>query len=378
MKEISRRDMLMATAGTGLAAFAAPLLGCSTSVAAENVVLRVPIGPTPVKQMGQTVYGYELHIGKALSLGLTVAKVEILADGALVKTYEGAELSQCIIKKIDPFSADEAIFTGRDYQVLFAWPVMSAAAPIVSQFSHRVYFTDGLYAEGGAVAVKTGTTLIGPPVKGDRWWAANGPSNFDRHHRSCLIDIQFSCTIAQRFAIDWMQFGLDGRIFTGDGARCTDYHCYGADLLAVAAGTVIEARDGIPEGVPPNNYAATTVQHIFGNCVILDIGGGRYAAYAHIIPGTVKVGIGDTVVQGQVLGNLGNSGNSTAPHLHFHLCNGRDGLDSEGLPFSFAQYDLLGSMPIKDIDDGKAWTDPGTPQTRTAEMPLLDQVLKLY
>lgn len=378
MKAISRRKMLKVTAGAGLAACTVPLLGCGSSTAAETVVLRVPIGPTPVTQMGKTVYGYELHIGKALSLGLTVAKVEILADGALVKTYEGSELSQCIMKKVDPFSADEALFTGRDYQILFAWPALSAAAPLVSQFSHRVYFTNGLYAEGGTVAVKTGTTLIGPPVKGDRWWAANGPSNFDRHHRSCLIDIQFSCTIAQRFAIDWMQFGLDGRTYTGDGTRCTDYYCYGADLLAVAAGTVIEARDGIPEGVPPNNYAATTVQNIFGNCVILDIGGGRYAAYAHIIPGTIKVGIGDTVVQGQVLGNLGNSGNSTAPHLHFHLCNGRDGLASEGLPFSFAQYDLLGSMPIKDIDDGKAWTDPGTPQTRTAEMPLLEQVLKLY
>ncbi len=99
--------------------------------------------------MGQTVYGYELYIGKTLSLGLSVSKVEILADGALVKTYEGAELAQCLIKKVDPFSAEEALFTGRNYSVLFAWPVLDASAPVPSRFSHRVFFSEGQVAEGG-------------------------------------------------------------------------------------------------------------------------------------------------------------------------------------------------------------------------------------
>ena len=138
--------------------------------------------------MGQTVYGYELYIGKTLSLGLSVSKVEILADGALVKTYEGTELSQCLIKKVDPFSAEEALFTGRNYSVLFAWPALNASAPVPSQFSHRVFFSDGKVAEGGSVAVTAGTTLIAPPVKGDRWWAANGTSNFDRHHRTSIME----------------------------------------------------------------------------------------------------------------------------------------------------------------------------------------------
>lgn len=377
MKGFTRRDMMKLTAGTGLATLTAPLFGCGTSSAAENVVLRVPIGPTPVKQMGQTVYGYELYIGKTLSLDLSVSKVEILAGGVLVKTYEGTELSECLIKKVDPFSAEEALFSGRNYSVLFAWPTLNASSPVPSQFSHRVFFSEGMVAEGGRVAVKTGTTLIAPPVKGDRWWAANGTSNFDRHHRSTIIDLSYQPLIAQRFATDWLQFGPDGRTNTGDGTHCTDFYCYGADLLAVADGTVIEARDGIPEGVPPNNYAPTTLQNVFGNSVILDIGGGRYAVYAHIIPGSLAVSIGGHVTQGQVLGKLGNSGNSTAPHLHFHLCNGRDGLSSEGLPFTFASYDLLGSMPMADADS-RAWTPSGPPQARTAEMPMLEQVVKLY
>lgn len=379
MTGFTRRDMLKISACTGFAVFATQLSGCSsTASTAQSVSLRVPVGPTPVVQMGQTVYAYELYIGRALSLNLSVTKVEILADGVLIKTYEGAELSSCLIKKVDPFSTDEALFTGRDYDVLFVWATLSLPAAAPSRFSHRVYCTDGLVAEGGSVDVQSGVTQIAPPVKGDRWWAANGPSNFDRHHRSSIIDFAFNCTIAQRFATDWMQFGADGRFCVGDGTRCTDYYCYGADLLAVADATVIEARDGIPEGVPPSNYAATTLQNVFGNSIILDIGGGRYAAYAHIIPGTVAVNIGDHVTTGQVIGKLGNSGNSSAPHLHFHLCNGRDGLASEGLPYSFAAYDLLGSMPMADVNAGLAWTDPGTSQVRTAEMPMLDQVVKLY
>jgi hypothetical protein len=96
-------------------------------------VLRVPFGPTPVKQMGQTVYGYELYIGKTLSLGLSISKVEILADGVLIKTYEGTELSQCLIKKVDPCSAEETIFTGRNYSILFAWPAFDPSAPVPTQ-----------------------------------------------------------------------------------------------------------------------------------------------------------------------------------------------------------------------------------------------------
>lgn len=322
--------------------------------------------------MGQTVYGYELYIGKALSLSISIAKIEILADGVLVKTYEGDELSQCLIKKMDPFSSEEALFTGQDYYVLFAWPAFSLSAAIPSQFSHRVFSPDGIVAEGGSVAVQKGTTLIAPPVKGDLWCAANGPSNFDRHHRTSIIDVSFKCTIAQRFATDWMRFGSSGKTFSGNGKKCSYYYCWGKDLLAVANGTVVEARDGIPEGIPPDNYAATTLQNVFGNSVILDIGDSRYAAYAHIIPGTVTVGIGETVTQGQVIGKLGSSGNSSAPHLHFHLCNGRDGLTSEGVPFSFAQYDLLGSG-----ETGGGWMPLGAPQVHTTEMPMVDQVVNL-
>ncbi len=78
-----------------------------------------------------------------------------------------------------------------------------------------------------------------------------------------------------------------------------------------------------------------------------------------------------------MIGKLGNSGNSTAPHLHFHICNGKDGLFSEGLPFTLASYDLLGSITLEEALAAKPWSPSAAPQTRTQEMPLMDQIVRL-
>ena len=386
MKKLTRREMLKATTSTGLLALAAPaMMSCSSSASASDpspVILGVPFGPVAAKQMGQMGLAYELYIGKALSLGLTVSRVEILRDGpagAVLKVYEGVELTRSIAPKVTPFSADDAVFNGQDYLILLAWPLLNATEAIPSRLYHRVYFTNGTIAEGGGVAVSAAPTLIGSPLIGGRWHAANGPSNFDRHHRMGIFNLNGSSSIVQRFAVDWIQLGpTDGLMYKGDGSQNTDWYCYNADLLAVADGTVIETRDGQPENVPgPTTILTTTMQNIFGNCVIIDIGGGRFAVYAHLIPGSLRVAIGDTVSRGKVIGKLGNSGNSTAPHLHFHICNGKDGLFSEGLPFTLASYDLLGSITLEEALAVKPWSPSAAPQTRTQEMPLMDQIVRL-
>jgi murein DD-endopeptidase MepM/ murein hydrolase activator NlpD len=76
-----------------------------------------------------------------------------------------------------------------------------------------------------------------------------------------------------------------------------------------------------------------TSETVAGNHIVLDLGGGRYAFYAHFQPGSLKVKVGDRVTRGQVIGLVGNSGNSTEPHLHFHISDGVSPLGSEGLPY---------------------------------------------
>ncbi len=101
----------------------------------------------------------------------------------------------------------------------------------------------------------------------------------------------------------------------------------------MADGVVTQIKDGIPQNMPEANSQAVpiTLETIGGNHVIMDIGNGLFAFYAHMQPGSLRVKVGDKVTRGQVLGLLGNTGNSSEPHLHFHICNANSELASEGL-----------------------------------------------
>jgi murein DD-endopeptidase MepM/ murein hydrolase activator NlpD len=101
-------------------------------------------------------------------------------------------------------------------------------------------------------------------------------------------------------------------------------------IYNVARGTVVEAVDGLPENVPHSGKPAYKINllNAGGNHVIVKIAEHRYVLYAHMRPGTVRVKRGDSVVVGQVLGHVGNSGNSTEPHLHLHIVDRPEQLHS--------------------------------------------------
>ena len=161
--------------------------------------------------------------------------------------------------------------------------------------------------------------------------------------------------LPERYAIDWIKLGDDGNSFTGDEHMNTSYHCYDVPVTAAADGRVVSVVDGMPENVPHSDKMAVEMRadNLAGNDVVEDIGGGRYVGYAHLRPGTVAVKAGDQVVAGNY-GKLGNTGNSTEPHLHLQICNGPSFLICEGLPMEFKQMsvtkykiDRRGETPIK-------------------------------
>jgi murein DD-endopeptidase MepM/ murein hydrolase activator NlpD len=201
-------------------------------------------------------------------------------------------------------------------------------------------------------------------LRGSEWLAGNGPSATSAHRRA-LIPVAGGAHIAQRFAIDFLQLREDGRSFTGDQKDNKNYRCYGADVLAVADGTVVAVKDGIPENIPgPTSRAVPiTLETVGGNHIILDLGNGHFAFYAHLQPGSLKVKVGDKVRSGQVLALVGNSGNSTEPHLHFHISNGNSPLGSEGIPYVFRSFEVQGK--------GWGWKASGSAaEKRELEMPL--------
>ncbi|MGH7829218.1 MAG: M23 family metallopeptidase, partial [Candidatus Binatia bacterium] len=102
-------------------------------------------------------------------------------------------------------------------------------------------------------------------------------------------------------------------------------------------------KDGIPENTPQAKEMAVPInlETIGGNYLVIDIGGGLYAFYAHLIPGSLKVKLGDTVEPGQVLAALGNTGNSSEPHLHFHLIDNANPLAGQGQPYALSRFTRL-------------------------------------
>ena len=185
-----------------------------------------------------------------------------------------------------------------------------------------------------------GPLVIAPPLRGKWWRAVNGPSNTSNHRRA-LIAVGGHAHVAQRFAIDWVKVDDDDKTFTGDADKNASYYAYGAEVLAVADGVVTETKDGIPQNIPGSTRAVPiTLETIAGNHVIVDLGGGRFAFWAHLQPGSVRVKIGDRVRRGQVLGLVGNSGNSTEPHLHFHVSDASSSLGSDGVPYAFDAFQL--------------------------------------
>jgi hypothetical protein len=219
--------------------------------------------------------------------------------------------------------------------------------------------------------------VIGAPLRG-RWIAANGLSN-DTGHRRSIIPIDGEARIPQRFATDWVKLGDDGLIArNGDLSQNANYYTYGAETLAVADGVVADIKDGIPENVPQTKARAVpiTLETIAGNYVLLDIGNGRFALYAHLQPQSLKVKVGDKVKLGQTLGLVGNSGNSDLPHLHFHIVNAASPLAAEGVPYVFKSFVMQGALKSNaEIIKGGFKPDPNNASKRQMEIPIQNAII---
>jgi murein DD-endopeptidase MepM/ murein hydrolase activator NlpD len=181
------------------------------------------------------------------------------------------------------------------------------------------------------------------PLRGT-WYVGSGAS-FHTGHR---------WVIPEEFALDIGKLGESGLTYEGDGTRFDDYYAYGTDVLAAADGRVIKTANDQREDPSAMQRPNETQEAYFarlqkdqgdrlakgptaitGNYVMIDHGNNEYSLYAHLQPGSVRVHTGDQVKAGDAIGKLGSSGNSTEPHLHFHVCDKPDPLMCAGVPVSF-------------------------------------------
>lgn len=346
------------------------------------VDVKIPVRPAEFKGGGKTHLCYELHITNFGRTDCVLTRVEVTSTDfrkKVLAVYDGDELGSRVIRPgLNPTTAQEKLKLGAGLRlVTYLLLTFDGATEAPGAIQHRLSFKVGDYPEelsvecARAMVVKE-PVVISAPLRGGEWLAANGPSNTSGHRRA-LVPIGGGVHIAQRFAIDFVQLREDGRTFTGDQKDNKNYRCYGAEALAVAEGTVVGVKDGIAENVPGANSRAVpiTLETVGGNYVIVELGNGHFAFYAHLQPGSLRVKLGDKVRPGQVLGLVGNSGNSTEPHLHFHISDANSPLGSEGLPYGLSSFEVQGK--------GWGWK-PGSSNSamekRAMEMPLELEVIR--
>jgi hypothetical protein len=236
----------------------------------------------------------------------------------------------------------------------------------------------------GRVSLRAQKPLkLGPPVRRGLWVAAEGCCDDPTHHRRGLLAVNGNWVVPQRFAIDWIKIDESHRAWVGDPAQLSSYFSYGQPLIAAADGTVVVARDGIPDTPPPHDPPPPPLAGLPGNYVTLRIRPGIYLIYAHMKPGSVRVRVGERVRRGKVLGLLGNSGASATPHVHLQVQIGRSFV-SDGLPFVFGRFQFLGQITTVFWDGDLGLRPNGqltfvpSPEsgTRRHEMPLNHNVLR--
>ncbi|KAA9152078.1 M23 family metallopeptidase [Microbacterium lushaniae] len=368
---------------------APPPPGSVTGVAVPDAFTPITVAtignpPLPFKGTdGKYHVVYDLQLTNATKIPATLEQLDVV-DGTdptrTVASFSGTALvdptctfGDCNrLRDLPAGYIDSAVIPPQESRVFFVDFALDSLDDAPAALLHRISGTGALspaFGEPGAIdylstplALSTQTVpAIAPPVRGDNWIALNGCCEPGFPHRSSVMSVNGKLNNSQRFAIDWKRTNDQGEFYSGDKTSNDSYVDYGADILAVADGTVVSILDGMEANAPgvlpaqnPELAAKLTVENVDGNHVVLDLGGGVFAMYAHMISGSITVKAGDTVTEGQVLGHLGNTGNANASHLHFQLMDGPSLLDSDSLPYALKAFDYDGQVApelIADADD---------------------------
>lgn len=370
------------------------LAGGSAMGASDDAAVLSPVGflivdePAPVVGTdGRNHLAYELLLTNQSALDVTVVSIQAVTGGRPIgDALDGNQLPP--VTRING-GVDGATIPAGGSATIFADVTYPSKAPAPRRLAHRIVLT-GAPADDPAAqqaftfrgaptkVSRVEAVEVEPPLRGNGWVVGNGCCSPPNAHRGATLSIDGTVHAPERFAIDFVQVDAGNRLFVGPIDQNESYPYFGEEIHSATAGKVVRIKDGLPEQTPGALPEGQTVQSAGGNHVVVDMGEGRYAFYAHMQPGSLRVELGDRVRAGDVLGLLGNTGNTDSAHLHFHVMDSPSPLQSNGLPFTFTRMRGLGTIT------NPATLPTGAPVTidaasfagkRRDEMPLADQVV---
>lgn len=331
---------------------------CSSGSSSGNSAPSIQLGTVDpvrsVRTQDETLVVYELSILNSGETAVNLQQVDTTSGENLLASHTGSDLCERVSQQFtqnDPEAEPSTLIEPGAELLVFMWLPLPTDLPNQSLTQIVTLRSAGKEAEFEELLVvpieDEDPVVLGPPLRGDNWLAAN---NTDESPHSRNIEVfDDTVRIPMRYAIDFVRRDQDGDDFVGEFENNEDHLAYGEEILAVADGTIAMTIDGVPDNVAGSRpQSPVPLDARCGNCIILDIGNGGFATYAHLIPGSLTIGVGDKVKKGDVLGKLGNSGNSGQPHLHFHVSQIFDtqnasGLNGSALPFVFESFELLDS-----------------------------------
>ena len=334
---------------------------------------------------------YELLLTNTKSLPASIQKIEVLAGAngsQIITSFSDAEVVKRL-RTLAPQPATDAMIEPNAARLFYIELTFKDAAHVPKLLEHRLHLIGAPnpgpakprpldYVVAPLKIADAKPLIIGPPLAGAGWVAANGCCNPDIVHRGSVQSVNGGLYDSQRFAIDWMRLDEQGRLVHGDESDVHNYTDYGADVLAVADGRVVSAVNNLDDQIPGRlpDPSTINIETVDGNHVVVDLGGGRFAFYAHLQKNSVRVKPGHEVKKGAVLGKLGNTGNTSAPHLHFHVMNRPSPLASDGVPYLIDAFDFAGQVDIAAFEAAPDITGDwgkgrvAKPERREREFPL--------
>lgn len=359
---------------TLLAAFAivAPANG-QMPISAELTVRPAPA--TLVRADGMQIT-YEIRVASFHRSPMRLRTLEILdGEGRMLGRYEGDELAALIGGQWVAEDADRTLLAPAAHALIFVnQPVQRPAAAV----RHRLTYTAGdhppITVESAAHAVTPAPRPFGPPLRGGTWSAVYQPA-MEFGHRRYVYAVGGTPRVPGRHAIDFFHADRNPKEphYAADPG-------FGAEVIAVADGTVVATRDDFPDPVRRDPTERIAPENATGNYVALDIGANergerRIAFYEHLKQG-LAVKPGDRVRRGQLLGRVGATGQVGGTHLHFHVADANSPLGAEGLPFALDAFEQVGSWAtIDQAFSGERW-QPSPARRVTAAMPAPNVVVR--
>ncbi len=342
----------------------------STSLSLFPLSLRVPKNPQAVAASdGRTHLTYEILATNTGKNAITITAFDIGTPTESLARYSGESLASRMSPLGDAMASTTRIDSGMTATV---WIDVALAANVTVPTELRAQLSaQGAPGENPVPLLTTPVDakparLIRAPLAGADWGALEACCDAPNHHRRGQRAVDGRLRLPERFAIDFVRFDKDGDVHRGDGKSNADYYGFGAPVLAVADATVVDVLSRYADLVPNAPLPEPTLPEAGGNHVVLDLGDGTFAFYGHLKAESIKVKTGDKVHAGQVIAALGNNGSSTFAHLHFQLMDTRNFALSEGIPFRFERFELVGRFD----DRSERIVRDGKPLQHRNELPL--------